>query len=101
MSNSIKNVTSNVAYSDIRTEANESKDIHNELTNRIVELRLETEDRALHSPYNIFDDSQQPLLCRQSLDDITNVSNSRKYDSKFENDFLFNKSDYLTRAGQN
>jgi hypothetical protein len=101
MSNSIKNVTSNVAYSDIRTEANESKDIHNELANRIVELRLETEDRALHSPYNLFDDSQQPLLCRQSLDDMTNVSNLRKYDVTFDNSFLFNKSSYLEKAGQN
>jgi hypothetical protein len=101
MSNSTKNVTENLAYSDILVDISELGEAHKAVVKDIELVRHTIEDRAIYDHKNYFVNGHPEVLTKENYAKASNIQRSREYDSLFTKNFLFNKSDYLAKAGQN
>lgn len=95
------NLTKNITHSDILADINELGETHNEVVEDIKLTRHTIRERAVYDHKNHFIDGFPVVLTHENYVKASNVERTRQYDPVFTKNFLFNKSDYLAKAGQN
>jgi hypothetical protein len=97
----MNNLTKNLTYSDISADISELGDDHDLIIEDLNLARHSIQEKALYSHNNEFANGIPAVLTKENYVKANSVKRSIEYDSVFTKNFLFNKSDYLAKAGQN
>lgn len=97
----MNNLTKNLTRSDILADINELGEAHKEVVEDIKLTRDTIRERAIYDHKNHFIDGFPAVLTHENYVKANSVQKSEDYDVVFAKKFLFNKSDYLAKAGQN